>query len=89
LHLGGGSDDIRPLLDLGAPLGHAFIERCDGTVNRAVRVKVWAVKGVEPAVAIGHVVPPGSGAEGGGIFVNSSVEESEWPTFNPTTGQLE
>lgn len=82
-------EDIRALVDLDEPVGRAFIERCNGKVNRSVRLKVWAVRGVEPGIAIGHIVPEKSGADGGGIFVNASVDESDWPTFNPATGQLE
>ena len=82
-------DDIRALVDLDQPLGRAFIERCNGSVNRNVRLRVWAVRGVGPGIAIGHIVPQQGGAEGGSIFVNASIEESDWPTFNPATGQLE
>jgi hypothetical protein len=82
-------DDIRALVDLDESVGRAFAERCNGSVDRSVRLKVWAVRGVEPVIAIGYVVPKESDADGGSIFVNGSIEESDWPTFNATTGQLE
>lgn len=85
----GDLEDIRALVDLDEPVGRAFIERCNGSVDRKVRLKVWAVRGVEPGIAIGHIVPARSGPEGGSIFVNASIEESDWPTFNSATGQLE
>ena len=64
----------------------AFAERCNGKVDKGVRLDVWAVRGAEPATAIGYIVQSG---DGGGVLVNEDQDEADWPTFNAATKQLE
>jgi hypothetical protein len=82
-------EDIRALVDRSSPAGSAFAERCNGQVSRGARLDVWAVRGAEPTIAVGYVLPAEGGVEGGGIYVNEEVDEDDWPTFDPATGQLE